>query len=58
MGLRNLQKWLVSARCLFGQTATTLEKHIQEICHYFINQTTINLLVLISRAYHHSYGRA
>lgn len=44
MGLRRLQKWLVSARCLFGQTAETLEKHIQEICHYFIQRTTSGVM--------------
>lgn len=40
MGFRRFKKWLVSARLLFGQTADTLSKHIQEICHYFINRTT------------------
>lgn len=40
MGLRNLQKWLASVRCLFDQIARTLAQHIQEICHYFINRTT------------------
>jgi transposase len=44
MGLRKLEKWLVSARCILGQTATTLEKHIQEICHYFINRTTSGVM--------------
>jgi transposase len=44
MGLRKLKKWLVSARYIFGQTATTLEKHIQEICHYFINRTTSGVM--------------
>ena len=28
------------ARFLFGQTANTLEKYLQEICHYFFNHTT------------------
>ena len=40
MGLGRLKKWLVSARCILGQTAATLEGHIQEICHYFVNRTT------------------
>ena len=40
MGLRRLQKWLVSAQCLLGQTTETLERHIQEICHYFMQRTT------------------
>jgi transposase len=44
MGLRKLEKWLVSARCILGQTAITLEKHIQEICHYFINRTTSGVM--------------
>jgi transposase len=44
MGLRRLPKWLVSARCLLGQTAETLERHIQEICHYFIQRTTSGVL--------------
>jgi transposase len=46
MGLRKLQlqKWLVSARCIFGKTAATLERHIQEICHYFINRTTSGVI--------------
>lgn len=44
MGLRRLQKWLVSARCLLGQTAETLERHIQEICHYFIQRTTSGVM--------------
>ena len=40
MGLRRLKKWLISARIILGKTADTLERHIQEICHYFINRTT------------------
>jgi transposase len=40
MGLRRFQKWLISARCFFHQTAETLEKYTQEICHYFIQKTT------------------
>ena len=53
MGLRKFKKWLIYARIMLGKVANTLNKHIQEICHYFIS-----LLVLISRAYHHRYGRA
>ena len=44
MGKRRLQKWLVSARYLFGQTAQTIEKHINEICHYFISRTTSGIM--------------
>ncbi len=40
MGKRRFEKWLVSARCLFGQTAKTIFKYLDEICHYFINRTT------------------
>jgi hypothetical protein len=28
-GIRRLEKWLIYARCFFGQTAQTLTKHIQ-----------------------------
>jgi transposase len=44
MGMRKLEKWLVMARCFFGQTAETLAKHIQPICHYFINRTTSGVM--------------
>jgi transposase len=40
MGLRKLERWWVYARCILGQTAETLARHIQDICHYFINKTT------------------
>ena len=40
MGMRELTKWLTSARVLFGKTAETIERHLPEICHYFINRTT------------------
>jgi transposase len=43
-GIRRLEKWLIYARCFFGQTAQTLTKHIQEICHYFINRTTSRVM--------------
>ncbi len=26
--------------CLFGQTAKTISKYLDQICHYFINRTT------------------
>jgi len=39
MGYRRLKKWLVTARCIFGKTADTIAKHLQNICHYFINKT-------------------
>jgi transposase len=44
MGIRRLEKWLIYARCFFGKTAETLTKHIQEICHYFINRTTSGVM--------------
>ena len=40
IGLKRFQKWLTMARFLCGQTANTLEKYLQEICHYFFNHTT------------------
>ncbi|MGH2413937.1 MAG: transposase, partial [Microcystaceae cyanobacterium] len=33
-----------SARCLFGETADTLVRHIQQICHYFVNRTTSGVM--------------
>jgi len=44
MGRRKLEKWLVSARYIFPQTARTLLRHIQEICHYFVNKTTSGVM--------------
>jgi transposase len=44
MGIRKLEKWLVYARFFFGKTAETLAKHIQEICHYFVNRTTSGVM--------------
>lgn len=44
MGRKRLKNWLVSARCIFGQTAETLAGHIQEICHYFIQKTTSGVM--------------
>ena len=44
MGLRKLEKWLVYARIILGKTADTLGKYIQEICHYFVNQTTSGVM--------------
>lgn len=44
MGMRKLTKWLTSARVLFGKTAETIERHLQEICHYFINRTTSGVM--------------
>jgi transposase len=44
IGFKRLKKWLVSARLIFGKTADTIEKHLQEICHYFINRTTSGVM--------------
>lgn len=44
MGLRKLEKWLIYARYFFGQTAETLRKYIQEICHYFVSRTTSGVM--------------
>jgi transposase len=41
IGLKRLQKWLTMARLFFGKTANTLEKYLQEICHYFMSHTTM-----------------
>jgi transposase len=44
MGRRKLEKWLTFAKCIFGQTAETLEKYIEEICHYFVSRTTSGVM--------------
>lgn len=44
MGQRKLTKWLTSARIIFGKTAQTLENHLTDICHYFINRTTSGVM--------------
>jgi transposase len=44
MGFRRMKKWLTYARLIFGKTADTLEAHLREICHYFINHTTSGVM--------------
>ncbi len=44
MGIRKFKKWLICARCLFGKTAETLSKHIQQICNYFVNRTNSGIM--------------
>ncbi len=44
MGMRRLRKWLYSARILFGKTVQTLQHHLPDICHYFINRTTSGVM--------------
>jgi transposase len=39
-GMRKINKWLISARVMFGSAADTLESHLEEICNYFTNKTT------------------
>jgi transposase len=39
-GIRKMNKWLISARVMFGSAADTLAAHINEICNYFNNRTT------------------
>lgn len=44
IGLTKLKKWLVYAQIIFGQTAQTLTRYAQEICHYFVNRTTSGVM--------------
>ena len=44
MGLRKFRKWLIYARIMLGKVANTLNKYIQEICHYFISRTTSGVM--------------
>ena len=39
-GMRQMKKWLISARVMFGSAADTLKSHLEEICNYFTNRTT------------------
>ena len=38
--IRQMRKWLVSARIILGNAADTLSLHLSEICNYFKNRTT------------------
>jgi transposase len=38
--MRKINKWLISARIMFGSAADTLDSHLSEICNYFNNRTT------------------
>ena len=38
--IRQIKKWLVSARIILGNAANTLSLHLSEICNYFKNRTT------------------
>ena len=38
-GIRQIKKWLTSARILFGSAADPICSHIDEICNYFNNRT-------------------
>jgi transposase len=44
MGFRRMKKWLTYAHIILGKTADTLEAHLPEICHYFINRTTSGVM--------------
>ncbi len=44
MGLRRFKKWLIYARIMLGQVANTINKYIQEICHYFVGRTTSGVM--------------
>jgi transposase len=39
-GIRQIKKWLISAKILFGSAAETVNSHLTEICNYFNNRTT------------------
>jgi transposase len=38
--IRQMKKWLVSARIILGNAADTIDLHLSEICNYFKNRTT------------------
>lgn len=40
MGMRNLKKWLIAAQIILGKVGNTIARHLEPICHYFVNQTT------------------
>lgn len=39
-GIRQIKKWLISAKILFVSAAETVNSHLTEICNYFNNRTT------------------
>ena len=39
-GMRKINKWLISAKVMFGSAASTLYSHLEGICNYFNNRTT------------------
>jgi transposase len=40
IGFKRLKSWLNSARIIFGKAVDSIEKHLTEISHYFVSQTT------------------
>jgi len=38
--IKQMKKWLTSARIILGNAAETLNIHLEEICNYFKNRTT------------------
>jgi transposase len=41
---KRFKQWLTYARYFFSQTPRTIEKYLQEICHYFVNHTTSGVM--------------
>jgi transposase len=40
MGFRKLKKWLSSAKIILGKAGSTIERHTEQICNYFVSHTT------------------
>jgi transposase len=40
MGFRKLKKWLSSAKIILGKAGSTIERHAEQICNYFVSHTT------------------
>ena len=38
--IKQIKKWLTSAKVILGNAADTLSLHLSEICNYFKNRTT------------------
>lgn len=43
-GMRKIQKWLGYSRIVLGQVAETIERHLPEICNYFVSRTTSGVM--------------
>jgi transposase len=44
MGLRKLKRWLSSAQIILGKVARTIERHLDGIANYFVQQTTSGIM--------------